>query len=164
LGRCVPGRKTDAPRLPRRFNRTRENRVEAGLANRETTLRSAGHHVTGAASGQEAVRLFREQTPDVVITDILMPADSIDLVVALRNEHPAVPFIVVSGLAARSVPTLEAAQLLGARRTLNKPFKLAELLKAADEGAPAPAAVAWRVRRVRKKKKGRQPLTALHPN
>ena len=97
------------------------------------TLQSAGHHVTGAASGQEAVRLFREQTPDVVITDILMPADSIDLVVALRNEHPAVPFIVVSGLAARSVPTLEAAQLLGARRTLNKPFKLAELLKAAAE-------------------------------
>lgn len=96
------------------------------------TLQGAGHSVAEAASGREAFRLFREQAPDVVITDIVMPADSIEHVVALRNEHPSVPFIVVSGLVAQSTPTLEATQLLHARRTLTKPFNLADLLDAVN--------------------------------
>lgn len=96
------------------------------------TLEGAGHSVAAAASGHEASRLFREQAPDVVITDIIMPADSIEQVVALRNEHPSIPFIVVSGLVAGSVPTLEATQLLNARRTLTKPFNLADLLDAVN--------------------------------
>lgn len=97
------------------------------------TPQGAGHRVAAAASGSEAARLFREQPPDVVITDIVMPTDSIEWVIALRNEHPSVPFIVVSGLVAQSTPTLEAAQLLGARRTLTKPFKLDDLLDAVEE-------------------------------
>ena len=68
-------------------------------------LSDAGYEVVQAEDGIDGLETLEREGADVVITDILMPADSIDLVVALRNEHPAVPFIVVSGLAARSVPT-----------------------------------------------------------
>jgi len=97
------------------------------------TLENVGHRVTQAATGQEGVASFKQQPPDVVITDIVMPDDSIEQVIALRQQHPAVPFIVVSGLSAQSARSVDVAKLLGARRTLPKPFRLPDLLGVTDE-------------------------------
>ncbi|MBI4625950.1 MAG: response regulator [Verrucomicrobia bacterium] len=97
------------------------------------TLEHAGHVVDQAASGCEALALFRQRPADVVITDIVMPDDSIVEVIALRNEFPLVPFIVTSGLVANTPRTKEIEQFLGARRMLPKPFNLADLLGVADE-------------------------------
>ena len=97
------------------------------------TLQHAGHVADQAASGREAIALFRQRPADVVITDIVMPDDSIVEVIALRNEFPAVPFIVTSGLVANTPRTKESEQFLGARRMLAKPFNLADLLGVADE-------------------------------
>ena len=97
------------------------------------TLESAGHSVTEAATGKEAVALFKTQPPDVVVTDVVMPDDSIELVMGLRQQNPKVPFIVVSGLSKHSAKAVEAATALRPRRTLAKPFGLPDLLGAADE-------------------------------
>ena len=97
------------------------------------TLQSAGHEVLAAATGAEGVALFEGHRPDVVITDIVLPDDSLDQVFALRRSYPDVPFIVVSGLAAQSPRTLEVATQLAARRMLSKPFGLPDLLGATDE-------------------------------
>jgi CheY-like chemotaxis protein len=77
--------------------------------------------------------LFRREPPDVVVTDVVMPEDSIELVMGLRQQNPKVPFIVVSGLAKHSAKAVEAATALRPRRTLAKPFGLPDLLGAADE-------------------------------
>jgi len=98
-----------------------------------STLESAGHDVLAAATGPDGVALFEANRPDVVITDIVLPDDSLDSIIALRRSHPDVPFIVVSGLSAESSRSLEVAKLLNARRTLPKPFGLPDLLGAADE-------------------------------
>lgn len=97
------------------------------------TLEGAGHKVVQAASGAEAAKVFQLGTPDVVVTDIVMPDDSLERVLALRKQFPKVPFIVVSGLAAKSARTVEIAGALQARRTLAKPFRLPDFLGATDE-------------------------------
>lgn len=97
------------------------------------TLRGAGHTVIDAATGREGAALFAQDRPDVVITDVIMPEDGIATVVGLRQAHPNVPFIVVSGVSAESPKGREIAKLLSPRRVLSKPFRLPDLLGVTDE-------------------------------
>ena len=39
----------------------------------KTLLGEAGYEVVEAADGKEAVRLYRERKPDLIVTDIYMP-------------------------------------------------------------------------------------------
>jgi CheY-like chemotaxis protein len=94
------------------------------------TLATAGHEVAQAGTGHEGARQFQQQKPDLVITDIIMPDDSLDTVLELRQEHPELPIILISGLAMDSPRTAAVAQALRARQILPKPFKLAELIAA----------------------------------
>jgi CheY-like chemotaxis protein len=96
------------------------------------TLENAGHEVMHAGTGREGVGLFKTRGADVLITDLVMPDDSLASVVELCHEHPSLPIILVSGLAANSPQTLDVAAALRVRRTLPKPFKLAELLQVTD--------------------------------
>ena len=98
-----------------------------------TALETAGHDVSAARTGNEALVLFVARTPDVVITDIMMPDDNVEAVLALRRAHPDVPFIVVSGLSPQSARALEFSALLSAARTLPKPFRLPQLLGILDQ-------------------------------
>ncbi|MFO0589808.1 MAG: response regulator [Polyangiaceae bacterium] len=53
--------------------------------------------VLPARDGAEALALFREKRPDLVITDIRMPAmDGLSLAKAIREEAPATPVIVTT--------------------------------------------------------------------
>ncbi len=50
-----------------------------------------------ASSGTEALDALRRQTPDVVLTDMLMPEmDGLELVRAIHAEHPLVPVILMT--------------------------------------------------------------------
>jgi len=65
-----------------------------------TYLSHSGLRVTEAPSGPRALERAREQTPDVVVTDIAMPGmDGLELSRLLRAERPTrdVPIIAVSG-------------------------------------------------------------------
>ena len=97
-------------------------------------LRREGHEVVTAADGDEGLRVWRERGAAVVILDIHMPgADGIETLVQLRATQPSLPVIVISGGdQTRTLGLLGDAKLLGAVRTLAKPFSLSELTAAVN--------------------------------
>lgn len=102
-------------------------------------LTRAGHQVTEARDGQEALQLLPEAGPEVVITDLLMPEmDGIDLMLQLRERDSRTAVIVISG--GGRVATEKYLQLtreLGEQcALLVKPFTSAELLQAVTTACP----------------------------
>jgi CheY-like chemotaxis protein len=56
-----------------------------------------GWHADFAANGAEALALLERQTPDVVLTDMLMPEmDGLQLVQAIRSKYPLIPVILMT--------------------------------------------------------------------
>jgi DNA-binding response OmpR family regulator len=97
-------------------------------------LRKAGHVVVPTASGREAVRLFRADPADAVITELVVPdQDGIETLVTLRREFPGVPVIAMSGASRHASLYLKLARRLGAERTLVKPFSVGELVQIVRE-------------------------------
>lgn len=100
-------------------------------------LTAEGHHVITAADGDEGIRHAREQRPDLVICDILMPrVDGYGVLAALRArpETAAMPFIFVSA-SADEVDLVRGLQS-GANGYVTKPFKIADLLAAIGRWLP----------------------------
>ena len=67
--------------------------------------------------------------------------DGIETIRQLRRESPQVKIIVISGGdRTQTLDMRKDAELLGASRTLRKPFELGELLRAVGEllGEPSP--------------------------
>jgi len=92
-------------------------------------LERAGHEVLEASEGSMGLRLYWEQAPDLVLTDLFMPErDGLEVIRALRNELPQPPIVAMSGGGLGGYDVLEVAAGLGAVRTLRKPFALQDLL------------------------------------
>lgn len=87
-------------------------------------LAAEGHEVTLACGAEEANRIRRERSVDLVITDLFMPGtDGIEVIVALRREAPDLRVIAMSGGGSFGAhESLEMAEPLGAFATLRKPF------------------------------------------
>ena len=96
-------------------------------------LEEAGYLVTEAPNGQEGLRQFRQAPTALVITDLFMPGrDGLEVTMTLHRESPTVKIIVFTGgLGQRDF--LGAAKLLGAHRTMKKPFTIPELLDAVQQ-------------------------------
>lgn len=96
-------------------------------------FQQAGCRVVGAREGEEGLARFLSQTPDLVITDILMPnREGVETIVAMKAAAPKVKILAISGggrLGAEEV--LDIARRLGADAILPKPFRSAEILAAA---------------------------------
>ncbi len=102
------------------------------------TLKSMGMEVALAKSADEALRLIDPQTlPDLVISDVLMPGsiDGAELAAHLREHHPSLPVILISGNA-----QIEARDWV----FLRKPFTVEQLQQAVSEAlrAKSPATTA----------------------
>jgi CheY-like chemotaxis protein len=105
-------------------------------------LQAAGYGVRTAANGGAGLAAVKFAPPALVVTDIHMPGTNGAMVLSeLKQHHPQVPVIAISGLfnSGHGLDA-EAALALGAARALAKPFKRAELLRALAEllGPPAP--------------------------
>jgi CheY-like chemotaxis protein len=100
-----------------------------------TVLELAGYQVREARNGQDALRLWREEESDLVITDIHMPdKDGIETILELRAISPDLPIIAVSGSGEKkSRDLLQDAKLSGSIWTMDKPFGLTELLNRVSE-------------------------------
>ncbi len=98
-------------------------------------LTRAGHEVVAAADGRTGVARYRESRADVVITDIFMPEfDGLETIREIRREFLQARIIAISGGGRRSdFDYLPSALMLGAWRTMDKPFNPAELLQAVAE-------------------------------
>jgi CheY-like chemotaxis protein len=105
-------------------------------------LQAAGYSVRAAADGGAGLAAVKSAVPAAVVTDIHMPGISgASIILKLRRDYPQVAVIAISGLfnSGHGLDA-EAALALGAARTLAKPFKRAELLRALTEllGPAAP--------------------------
>jgi YesN/AraC family two-component response regulator len=88
--------------------------------------------VVGEASdGREALTLTNQLHPDVVVMDIAMPEmEGLELIKHLKRYHPKLPIVAMSG--AFEGRFLDAARMLGAKETLQKPFEREALLAALE--------------------------------
>ena len=86
------------------------------------TLSTAGFHVVGeAGTGGEAVELFAEKQPDVVLMDITMPGmDGLDALRAIRAADPNACVIMCTALGQERL--ISEAIGAGARDFIVKPF------------------------------------------
>lgn len=91
----------------------------------EEMLRRDGYQVVVASNGVEALARVASESPQLVITDILMPdKDGIELIMELAQSGRQIPIIAVSG-GRRAITqefNLESARLMGVQATLPKPF------------------------------------------
>jgi CheY-like chemotaxis protein len=100
-----------------------------------TTLEDAGHEVTEAVDGAEALACFARDPADVVILDILMPAkQGIETLIELRRQYGDVPVIAMSGGGPHAAESyLDIARKFGAQRAFAKPIAHGALLEAIEE-------------------------------
>ena len=93
-----------------------------------TRLRNDGYEVVTAANGMEAINHLETITPDLIITDILMPYTSgLELIGIVKSNfsQSKIPIIVLSALG-QEATVMEAFQL-GADDFLTKPLNPLEL-------------------------------------
>lgn len=91
------------------------------------TLESEGYAVVAARNGEEALRQFRLQVPDLLLLDVMMPRKSgYDVCRDVRRENRTVPILMLTakGEEIDKVLGLE----LGADDYITKPFGIRELL------------------------------------
>ena len=97
-------------------------------SNLKRTLTGAGYNVIEASSGQQAIDLIKNEAPDVVTLDLLMPGLSgLDTLKVMKPILPKAKFIIVTA----DVQSLTKDELLreGAHAFLNKPVANDNLLE-----------------------------------
>jgi signal transduction histidine kinase len=107
---------------------------------RSRVLRDAGFEVLEAATGQEALRVVREQLPDVVLLDYNLPDMSgIDVCRAIKQAPDTAPIPVLQiSATSHAVEIKVEAMTVGADTYLSEPIPPAELI------AHVRAALRWR--------------------
>lgn len=108
-------------------------------------LEDLDYAVITAADGAEGLARFRQEAPDMVITDVRMPhRDGLSLAMIIRAEAPAVPVTVITGHGSYGM-AIEALRA-GVADFLRKPVRNEDLQAALDrmlaalEAHPADAA------------------------
>ncbi|MEQ9317661.1 MAG: response regulator [Polyangiaceae bacterium] len=103
-------------------------------------MEQRGFEVRSAASADEAVRLARDDSPELAVVDLRMPGRSgLELVRDLKEIDPATKVVVLTGYG--SIATATEAMRLGATHYLPKPADADEVLAAfkKDEVPPLEA-------------------------
>jgi DNA-binding response OmpR family regulator len=92
-------------------------------------LKISGYDVAIAASGQEALRLVKTETPDLLLLDVVMPGiDGFEFLKQLRA-FSQLPVIVLSARPENAQKALS----LGANDFLAKPFDVDEMIERIEQ-------------------------------
>jgi two-component system response regulator CpxR len=90
-----------------------------------------------AYDGEQALDMLKEDVPDVMVLDLMMPGiDGIEVLRRIKHDHPEVEVIILTGHGSEREETL--ANELGAFAYLNKPVnvdRLAQVMRAAYKKA-----------------------------
>ena len=93
----------------------------------QDTLGGQGFHVTVAGDGEEALRLYAANRPDVLVADVMMPRmDGFELVKRIRKQDQQTPVIFLTARSA--VNDVVHGFEMGANDYLKKPFGMQELI------------------------------------
>ncbi|MBU0681011.1 MAG: response regulator [Proteobacteria bacterium] len=98
----------------------------------KTMLEKAGYEVKEASNGDDGIHLFHTFSPQLIITDIVMPVkNGIEVIMEIRETNPTVKFIAISG--GGYVPAdkyLTLAKALDVSICMLKPLDFQELIAA----------------------------------
>ena len=102
------------------------------------------YEVLEARNGDEGIRIYRENLPDLVLLDLYMPEkDGLETLRDLRKETPPPRVVTMSGGGPKyDVTILQSARFLGSQSALVKPFSIGELMELVRgmlEGGPQSA-------------------------
>lgn len=91
-------------------------------------LEMEGYSLLEAATGEKALELLGETTPDAILLDIRLPGiQGWDVLDHVRTTNPEIPVVMMS--AHSSGDTMQRAMDEGSTAYLLKPFKQDELLR-----------------------------------
>lgn len=92
-------------------------------------LESLGHVVIEAPEGETGLKAFREESPDLVFTDIVMPVmEGFETIREIKRLQPQARILAMSrGGSNPASAYLRIAQKFGASQVLAKPFSVEEL-------------------------------------
>ena len=93
----------------------------------EEELRQAGHAVSTATRGDQALSVLDATPIDVVISDLVMPGlRGDDLLAGIRRRYPEIPVVIITAFG--SIDSAVAMVKSGAFHYLAKPFRTGHLL------------------------------------
>lgn len=96
----------------------------------EFGLKAAGYAVETAMDGQEGLKKAREQRPDIILLDLMLPKlDGYKVCRLLKfdERYKHIPIMILSARTQEGDQTL--AHEMGANRFLTKPYEFAEILE-----------------------------------
>ena len=94
-------------------------------------LEDEGYRVTAVGSGEDALALVADETPDLVFMDIWMPGkDGLETLAEIKRSKPEVSVVMMSGHG--TIETAVRATRLGAYDFIEKPLSLEKTLLAAS--------------------------------
>lgn len=84
-----------------------------------------GARIVEAGDGDEALQIVMDSPPDLILTDLRMPAGGLDYVARLRNAAPACPIILMTAF---GDPRTKADALqAGVAAYFDKPVRMADI-------------------------------------
>ena len=99
-------------------------------------LENAGHAVTTAADGLQAVDALHRERFDMLVTDIVMPnMDGITLALKATKDWPDMAVLLMTGYAAERQRAHNLEALI--HKVISKPFEMRDFLAAVDEALAA---------------------------
>ncbi len=100
------------------------------------TVAEAGHNILLATNGREGLEKIIDDSPDVVICDLLMPEmGGLEVLEELRRRNLTIPILILSADIQNSVR--DKALALGVIDFLNKPITEKSLIAAVDRALSA---------------------------
>ncbi len=98
-------------------------------------LEPVGYDVVEAADGREGVELYKEDSVDLVLMDLIMPEkEGIQAAAELRHYDPEVKIIAISGGGRiDNFQVLRIAQKFGIEHALPKPIRMGKFLALVNE-------------------------------
>jgi len=99
-------------------------------------LAGEGHDVRAASTGEQGIKLVREELPDLVIMDVRMPGmDGLTALRAIREIDARLPVVIMTAYS--TTETAIEATKLGAFYYILKPFEIPDILALIEQAVEA---------------------------
>jgi len=98
-------------------------------------LRREGYHVEGVSEGRAGLKLVKENLPDIVLLDLMMPdMDGWEIYRQLKNDDKTtdIPVIVITAKA-QSIDKVLGLEIAKVDDYISKPFRPHELIARVDK-------------------------------